>query len=97
MSERSQRASQRGSWPGSLTTLAEQADAAIVRGGTPGERVAMVWRVTLDAWASSGRPLPSYTRAEMPGRVLRSGHGYEVRLAIEGHHARLRAGGLLRR
>lgn len=71
MSERAQRARQREHWPGSLTTLAEQADAAIVRGETAADRVAMVWRVTLDAWATSGQPLPTYTRAEMPGRVIR--------------------------
>lgn len=74
-SERALRASRRANWPGSITTLAHQADAAIVREGTPGERVAMVWRVTLDVWASSGRPMPSYARSEMPGRVIRSDDG----------------------
>jgi hypothetical protein len=58
-----------------LTTHEDQIDAAIVRNATPGERVAMVWQITLDAWASSGRPLPEYTRAEIPGRVIRSRHG----------------------
>jgi hypothetical protein len=65
------RARRRAAWPGELTTLSDQADAAIVRHGTSGERVAMVWRITLDAWASAGRALPSYTRAEMPGRIIR--------------------------
>jgi hypothetical protein len=44
--------------------LSGQTDAAVVRHETPGERVAMVWRITQDAWASSGRPLPTYTRSE---------------------------------
>lgn len=61
----------RAQWPGALTSLGNQSDAAIVRHGTPGERIAMVWRVTLDAWASSGRPIPSYSRANMPGRLTR--------------------------
>lgn len=37
----------------------------------PGERVAMVWALTLDAWASAGRSLPSYARHETPGRMIR--------------------------
>jgi len=65
----------RAKWPGALTTLARQSDAAIVRHGTPGERVAMVWQVTLDVWASSGRPLPSYERANMPGQLFRPSNG----------------------
>ena len=47
----------------------------IVRHGTPAERMAMVWQITLDVWASSGRKLPEYTRATMPGRIIRSGQG----------------------
>ena len=35
------------------------------------ERLAMTWRMTLDAWASAGLPLPDYSRSEMPVRVLR--------------------------
>ncbi|MCB9656159.1 MAG: hypothetical protein R3B40_31925 [Polyangiales bacterium] len=35
------------------------------------ERVAMVWELTLDAWASSGESIPDYARAETPGRMLR--------------------------
>jgi len=34
------------------------------------ERLARMWTLALDAWASSGRPLPTYTRATMPGRKL---------------------------
>ncbi len=36
----------------------------------PEERLARMWTLALDAWASSGRPLPTYTRATMPGRKL---------------------------
>ena len=34
------------------------------------ERLAMTWRMTLDAWASAGLPLPQYSRNEMPVRVM---------------------------
>jgi hypothetical protein len=37
----------------------------------PGERVAMVYELTLAAWALSGRPMPTYSRAEIPGRLIR--------------------------
>ena len=38
---------------------------------TPGERVMMVWQMTCDAWASAGRPMPRYSRHEMPVRIIR--------------------------
>jgi hypothetical protein len=55
-----------------VTTLHDQTDAALVRDATPARRIAMVWQITLDVWASSGQPSPSYTRAEIPGRLIRS-------------------------
>jgi hypothetical protein len=70
--DREWRARARSQWPGELTTLEQQSDAALVLHGTPGERVAMVWRITLDAWAMSGRPMPEYERANMPGRLIRA-------------------------
>jgi hypothetical protein len=72
--DRAARALRRAGWPGSVTTLDDQADAALVRDATPARRIAMVWEITLDVWASSGRPLPSYARAEIPGRLIRSRH-----------------------
>lgn len=40
---------------------------------TAEERLDMVWRLTLDAWASAGLPMPDYTREQTPGRVIRPG------------------------
>lgn len=37
------------------------------------DRVAMVWRVTQDAWALGKLPVPDYARADIPGRVIRRG------------------------
>lgn len=39
----------------------------------PDERVAMVWRLTLDAWAVAGHEIPTYHRRSMPGRLVRLG------------------------
>lgn len=72
---RAARARARAEWPGKVTTLEGQLDGAIVRHGTAAERIAMVWRVTLDAFASAGLPMPSYSRADMPGRVIRARDG----------------------
>jgi hypothetical protein len=49
----------------------EDERAPDVSGLTPSERVAMVWRLTLDAWAFRGEPIPSYARGESPGRIVR--------------------------
>ena len=38
---------------------------------TPEERIAMMWPLAVDAWASAGRRLPEYSRDRMPGRVVR--------------------------
>ncbi len=39
-------------------------------GGSVAERVALVAELSGQAWALTGRPLPSYTRATMPVRVV---------------------------
>jgi hypothetical protein len=38
---------------------------------TADERLALVWKLTAEQWALSGRPHPNYSRAEMPGTVVR--------------------------
>ncbi len=42
----------------SLTTTAE-------------ERLAMMWPLALRAWSLTGQPLPDYTRATIPTRIIR--------------------------
>ena len=72
---REARARQRRSWPGSVVTLGHEDDAALVLGGTSADRIRALWRVTADAWASSGRPIPDYPRESIPGRIIRAGDG----------------------
>jgi hypothetical protein len=67
-----ERARARRSWPGRVTDLAHAVPALADAATNGRERVAMVWRITLDAWALAGLPWPTYDRAHMPGRVLRS-------------------------
>ncbi len=71
--DRTARAAARKSWPIRAFRLGEEPPEDLRATTTPAERLAMVWQITLDAWALSGRPLPDYPRAEAPVRVLRSG------------------------
>jgi hypothetical protein len=65
------RARARQAWPGQVTNLADASSSLAGVHTSPSERVAMVWRITIDSWVLSGRSWPSYDRAHMPGRVLR--------------------------
>jgi hypothetical protein len=68
------RAARRASWPGAVASLRGAPEAADLSGlTTPEQRVALVWELTRGAWALSGQTFPTYSRAEMPGRVLRPG------------------------
>lgn len=67
--QRKQRAAARAGWPIRVAGLEDSEADDLSVTTTMEERLGMVWRLTLDAWASAGRPLPSYRRSEMPGRV----------------------------
>jgi hypothetical protein len=65
------RAAKRSHWPVVRYDLgAEPADA--VSGASIEERLDMMWPLALDAWASSGKPLPQYERSEIPAKLTRS-------------------------
>lgn len=54
------------------TNLSEAPEAEDLSATTTAEeRVAMVGEMTLGAWSLGGEPLPDYTRANMPGRMIR--------------------------
>lgn len=38
---------------------------------SPDERLAMMWRLTLDAWSAMGLAVPDYRRADAPVRFVR--------------------------
>jgi hypothetical protein len=71
---RRQRAAARASWPVRRASLHDETDEDLSDTTTADERLAMMERLALDAWASSGAPWPTYTRGEIPGRVVRRGH-----------------------
>jgi len=66
------RAAARRNWQARVYRLGEEPpgdDLSAVT--TPEQRIEMVWELTARMWELTGRPFPSYTRAEMPGRVIR--------------------------
>lgn len=69
---REQRALARANWPIERHRLSDETDD-VLRSVEPAACVAMVWTLTLDAWASSGTAIPDYERAAAPGRVVRRG------------------------
>ena len=70
--EAARRAAARASWPGSKTTLAEAQGAEDLSATTTAEqRLAMMWELTVGAWSLTNEPMPDYSRANMPGRIIR--------------------------
>lgn len=64
--ERELRAQHRQHWSGGLTRTHEPAQLP-----TPQERLASMWQLALDAWSLRAEALPTYERAQIPGRLLR--------------------------
>jgi hypothetical protein len=60
----------RQSWPIRVVPLAEEGRPDPRDTTTVGERVALVWALTCEQWASSGRAIPTYSRADMPGTIV---------------------------
>jgi len=63
--------SERGSWPVRRFRLGAEPGDDLSASTTPAERIAMVWTLTLEAWALTGRAIPGYGRADMPVRIQR--------------------------
>jgi hypothetical protein len=63
------RAASRRSWPVRLVALGSEPRNQLDRSTTAEERLAMVWTLTLEAWALSGRSIPAYPRAASPVRL----------------------------
>ncbi|MEO6057525.1 MAG: hypothetical protein ABIQ49_11855 [Gemmatimonadales bacterium] len=59
-------------WTARVYRLGEEPGDDLSAHSTPEQRLAMVTVLTRRMWMLTGRPMPSYTRAAMPGRVLRS-------------------------
>lgn len=69
---RRQRAAARRSWSARVHRPGDPPptdDLSLVT--TPAQRLGMMWELVEQTWAVSKRRIPSYTRANMPTRVIR--------------------------
>lgn len=71
MNSSDQRRAARGTWPVVHYRLGQE-PAEVVCDAPLEERLAAVWRLTVELWAFSGRALPVYERAAMPGTMRRA-------------------------
>jgi hypothetical protein len=54
-----------------LSTLKEQDQSNDLRSTTPAQRIAMMWQLTVDAWAFKGEPIAELRLPRHIVRVLR--------------------------
>ena len=62
----------RQSWPIHRYRLGDEPVDDLSETTSPGERLAMVWPLTVLSWRLASREIPAYERRDMPGRVIRS-------------------------
>lgn len=63
----------RARWPIVRHRLGDEPSDDLNGVTTPAERIAMMRELAESAWKLAGRPLPTYDRANIPGRVFRAG------------------------
>ena len=63
----------RATWPVRIYRLGDEPRDDLSAVTTPEERLEMVAILSKRMWELSGRPVPSYPRSQMPGRVVRPG------------------------
>ena len=71
MSTPEERAKARANWPIRAFRLGEEPTIDDRDTSTAEERIRLVATLTREQWALSKRALPSYSRSEIPGRVVR--------------------------
>lgn len=72
MSSFDERRRARAAWPIRSFRLGEEPLVDERDAMTPDERLELVGRLTREQWALAGRSWPEYSRAQMPGTVVRS-------------------------
>lgn len=68
---RRQRAAARASWPLRRYRLGSEPGDDLTLTTTPEQRLGMMWELAVQAWLLSGRELPTYSRHEIPGKLIR--------------------------
>lgn len=63
----------RRNWPVRSFNLQDEPGDDLSDRTTPAERIAMMKELAESAWRLAGKPLPSYQRHQMPGRLFDRG------------------------
>lgn len=66
-----ERAARRANWPVEVVRRGEERPDGLDT--TPEQRIEMMWELAVRAYGMAGIPIPDYTRAETPIRVVRRG------------------------
>jgi hypothetical protein len=61
-----ERHARRAAWPVRVYRIGEEPGDDLSGQTTPTQRLAMMWPLAVEAWALTGRALPSYGRHEVP-------------------------------
>ena len=69
MNPQQKRKEARREWPIRVYRL-EDEPPSLSATTTPEERLMMMWTIARDAWSLSGRTLPTYSRSEIPIRIV---------------------------
>ncbi len=67
----------RHNWPIRKLELGQETSDDISAETTMQDRLAIMWPLAVRAWTFSGRELPRYSRAEIPGRIIRPSADHE--------------------
>jgi hypothetical protein len=67
------RSAARREWPIARYDLGDEPSDDLSDVTTPTERIAMMRELAETAWRLAGRPLPTYERKDIPGRIFRPG------------------------
>jgi hypothetical protein len=70
---RDPRRAARAEWPIARFSLGQEPLDDLSAATTAADRVAMMWRLAVDAWRLAGRRLPTYDRRSIPARLYRPG------------------------
>jgi hypothetical protein len=59
-------------WPVKVFHLGEEPGDDLSATTTVGQRLEMVWMLRDRMWELTGRPLPNYSRCDMPVKIIKS-------------------------
>ncbi len=63
----------RARWPIVRKELTDDPGDDLSETTTPGQRIAMMWPLAVEAWRVARKKIPDYARSHVPGRLFRPG------------------------